>query len=262
MMKHFPFWTISLLCILLNACVSHQELVNFNQGPAFPTQPDSIGALPMLRIQPDDALYISIHALEQPEATQPFNLSPLAANDGRTGANAQANYLVDDAGHVEMPIIGTVRLAGLSIPEARDTIRTRLLPYLKAPVVHIRFVQFKFTILGEVKSPTTFTLSEERVTLLEALGMAGDLTNYANRTNILVIREENGLRSFGRVNIQARDVFRSPYFYLRPNDVIYVEPTKDKIGAVSDQFTKALPWIGTGTAALNLIIILLNSTRR
>ncbi len=247
--------------LLVSSCVRHRELVNFNSGPAFPALPDSVGALPVLRIQPDDALLISIHTLE-PDAAIPFNIAPLIAGGGAMGGGgASANYLVDDQGFVEMPVIGALRLAGLSVPEARDTIRNRILPFVKAPIVNIRFTQFRFTVLGEVRSPTTFTLAEERITILEALGMAGDLTNYANRNNILIIREENGLRSFGRLDIQARDVFRSPYFYLRPNDVIYVEPIKDKVGTVTDQFTKIVPWIGAGTALLNLIIIISQSRR-
>ncbi len=252
---HIPSLLIAALA--LSSCVTHQEMVNFNQGPAFPAMPDTVGVLPVLRIQPDDALLISIHTLEL-DAAVPFNLS--AGQSGASGGGgASANYLVDDEGLIEMPVIGSVRVAGLSIAEARDSIRARLNPYLKSPIVNIRFTQFRFTVLGEVKNPTTFTLPEERITILEALGMAGDLTSYANRNDILVIREENGLRSFGNVNIQARDVFRSPYFYLRPNDVIYVQPIKQKTATVSEQFTKVLPWIGVGTAALNLFLIL---TRR
>ncbi len=253
-LKNVPALLLAVLA--LSSCVKHRELVNFNQGPEFPAQ-DAIGALPVLRIQPDDALYITVHTLEPADAA-PFNISPGQSANAMAGANA-ANYLVDDQGAIEMPVIGSVAVGGLTLAEARDTIRNRLLPYLKAPIVNIRFTQFRFTVLGEVKNPTTFTLAEERISILEALGMAGDLTNYANRNNILVIREENGQRSFGRIDVQARDVFRSPYFYLRPNDVIYIEPTKNKTGAVTDQFTKALPWIGAGTAFLNLVLIL---TRR
>lgn len=251
-MKIAPILLIAVLA--LSSCVTHEELVNFNKGPEFSTRPDSIGALPVLRIQPDDALFITVHTLEPTDAA-PFNIAPGQTANAESGANA-ANYLVDGQGQIEMPVIGSVVVGGLSVAEARDSIRQRLLPYLKAPIVNIRFTQFRFTVLGEVKNPTTFTLAEEKISILEALGMAGDLTTYANRNNILVIREENGLRSFGRIDVQARDVFRSPYFYLRPNDVIYIEPTKDKTGSVTDQFSKALPWIGAGTAFLNLVLIL------
>ncbi len=252
-------WLLILPALWFSSCVTHEELLNFSQGPPFPLQPDSIGVVNVLRIQPDDALFISIHT-EEPDAAIAFNL--VSGATPATQGGGGANYLVDEKGVIEMPVIGPVRLAGLSVPEARDTIRARLSPYVKAPIVNIRFTQFRFTVLGEVKNPTTFTLSEEKITILEALGMAGDLSNYANRTNILVIREENGMRSFGRINIQARDVFRSPYFYLRPNDVIYVEPSKDKVGTVQDQFTKIMPWVGVGTATLNLIFIIISSTRR
>jgi polysaccharide export outer membrane protein len=177
-----------------------------------------------------------------------------------TGGNdAQVNFLVDREGYIEMPGIGSIKLSGLTVIEARDSIRNRLKPYIKDPVVIVRYGQFRFTVLGEVRAPGTFNLSEERISLLEAIGMAGDLTNYANRSKVMVIREEEGLRSYGILNLQSTEIFRSPYFYLRPNDVIYIEPTKDKIGSVSDQFTRIAPWIGAGITALNLIIIILNT---
>lgn len=252
---NYRFIILSLtLGVGLTSCLNHKELVNFNQGPEFPAQPDSIGSLPILRIQPDDALLITIHTTEQ-DAVRAFELPSTATGDA-PGRATSANYLVDDNGFIEMPFVGALQVAGLSVPEARDSIRARLLPFFKTPIVNIRFTQFRFTVLGEVKNPTTFTFAEEKITVLEALGMAGDLTNYADRNDILIIREENGLRSFGYVNVQSRDIFRSPYFYLRPNDVIYVKPIKHKTATVTDQFTKVLPWIGAGTAVLNLILIL------
>lgn len=239
---------------LLSSCVSHQELVNFNEGPEFPAQPQEAPEPPPLRIQPDDALFINVHALDV-ELAAPFNLAPLnTASEG--GAATAANYLVDGEGFIELPVIGAFHVGGLTIPEARDSLRLQLAPYLREPIVTIRFTQFRFTVLGEVKTPTTFTLPEEKITILEALGMAGDLTNYGNRTNILVVREQNGRRSYGRINLHDRSVFQNPYFYLRPNDVIYVEPLKQKTGTVSDQAAKVLPWISAGTVMLNLIIIL------
>ncbi len=244
---------------LISGCISHEELINFNQGPPFGAVADSIPPVPPLRIQPDDPLYIHVQTIE-PDAAVPYNLESAPLEN--TGSNdAQVNFLVDRDGNIEMPGIGTVKLSGLTVIEARDTLRNRLRPFIKDPVVVVRLGQFRFTVLGEVRAPGTFNLGEERVSLLEAIGMAGDMTNYANRAKVLVIREEAGLRSYGFLNLQSTDVFKSPYFYLRPNDVVYIEPIKDKIGAVSDQFTRIAPWIGAGITALNLIIIILNTRR-
>ncbi|MCB0572315.1 MAG: polysaccharide biosynthesis/export family protein [Phaeodactylibacter sp.] len=245
---------IILVIILFGSCVSHQELLNFNEGPDFPVQPQDVPEPPALRIQPDDALFINIHALDQ-ELAAPFNLAPLNTTS-QGGTATAANFLVDSEGYIEMPVVGAFHVGGLTIPEARDSLRRSLEPFLQGPIVTIRFTQFRFTVLGEVKTPTTFTLPEEKITILEALGMAGDLTNYGNRTNILVVREENGQRSYGHINLHDRNVFQSPFFYLRPNDVIYVEPLKQKTGSISDQAAKVLPWISAGTVLLNLIIIL------
>jgi polysaccharide export outer membrane protein len=250
---------IILLSALLNGCISHQDLINFNQGEPFPASAESIVQAPPLKIQPDDPLYIHIQTYE-PDGAILFN--PESAAPGNTGAKeAPVNFLVDRDGFIEMPGIGPVKLSGLTTIEARDTLRNRMKSFIKDPVVVVRFGQFRFTVLGEVRAPGTFNLSEERISLLEAIGTAGDMTNYANRSKVLVIREEEGMRSYGWVNLQSTSVFRSPYFYLRPNDVIYIEPTKDKIGAVSDQFTRIAPWIGAGITALNLIIIILNTRR-
>jgi len=245
------------IAALLNSCISHADLVNFNQGPPFTSSTDSITTPPPLRIQPDDPLYIHVQTFE-PDGAKMFNLES-APLENTGGNDAQVNFLVDREGYIEMPGIGSIKLSGLTVIEARDSIRNRLKPYIKDPVVIVRYGQFRFTVLGEVRAPGTFNLSEERISLLEAIGMAGDLTNYANRSKVMVIREEEGLRSYGILNLQSTEIFRSPYFYLRPNDVIYIEPTKDKIGSVSDQFTRIAPWIGAGITALNLIIIILNT---
>lgn len=240
-----------------SGCISHTDLLNFNQGPPFAAVADSIPPVPPLRIRPDDPIYIHVQTLET-DAAVPYNLEA-APIESTGGKNTQGNFLVDREGSIEMPGIGKVRLGGLTTMEARDTLRNLLSSFIKDPVVIVRLGQFRFTVMGEVRAPGTFIFSEERISLLEAIGMAGDMTNYANRSKVLVIREEAGLRSYGLLNLQSTAVFQSPYFYLRPNDVVYIEPIKDKIGAVSDQFTRIAPWIGAGITALNLIIIILNT---
>jgi polysaccharide export outer membrane protein len=159
-------------------------------------------------------------------------------------------------------MIGELPVAGLTIEAARDTIKNRLRAYLNDPIVNIRFLNFRYTILGEVKSPNTFTAPSDRITILEAIGAAGDLTQYANRTNILVVREQNGQREFGRVNLHDRRIFMSPYFYLRQNDVIYVEPIPERVGTVSDRFVRVLPYISAGFTVINLIVILTQLNNR
>lgn len=235
----------------LSSCVSHDDLMNLNQGPAFPTAPVDIPRLEPLKIQKGDLLYIQVFSPGE-GAAAPFNL---LGPEG-TASDEASTFKVDENGIVELPGLGPQPLAGLTLAAARDTIKNDLNTFLNDPIVHIRFLDLRFSVLGEVRSPGTITLPEERITIFQALGFAGDLTNYGDRTNILVVRERDGKRTFGNVNIQDRNVFQSPYFYLEPNDLVYVYPTKAKVATVSDQANKVLPWVSAGAVLLNLVIIL------
>jgi len=249
--------TLLITLLALSSCVKHQQLVNFNQGPEFSGTPQAIANLPAIHIQPDDALAISVHTINM-EAAEPFNLGISSAQGSTAGsaAQVQGNFLVDPAGYIEYPSLGRIKAGGLTTTELKDTLLARLAPYLKDPIVYVRFTNFTFTVLGEVKGPGAYTFPEEKMTILEAIGYSGDLTTYGDRTNILVIREQDGARSFGRINLRDRNVFESPYFYLRQNDVIYVEPLKQKSASVADQTNKIFPWVSVAVTVLNLIIII------
>ncbi len=250
-----PKTLVLLFAISLTACINHKQLVNFNEGPAFP-----IGALPVpitadIRIQPDDLLEIGVYA-EDPVAVAPFTLEGVGARTKEENNVTGNNYLVDQQGDISFPNLGKIHLAGLSIEQARDSFKLKIGRYIKEPIVNVRWLNFKFTVLGEVARPATYTLPERSVTVLEAVGLAGDLTNYGNRENILIIREQDGTREFGRINLRDRAVFSSPYFYLKQNDVIYVEPLKQKTSVVSDQAAKVLPWVSAGAIVANIFILL------
>ncbi|MFN0214456.1 MAG: polysaccharide biosynthesis/export family protein [Saprospiraceae bacterium] len=250
---HCLFFVLSLL--LIASCVQHKQLVNFNEGPEFPSGTQPIPVLADVRIQPDDLLEIGVYA-EDPAAVAPFTLQGIGARTKEENNVSGNNYLVDKAGDIEFPVLGKIHLGGLSVEQARDSFKQKLQRYIDNPIVNVRWLNFKFTVLGEVSRPATYTLEERSVTVLEAVGLAGDLTNYGNRKNILVIREQDGMREFGRVDLQNRNVFASPYFYLKQNDVVYVEPLKQKTSIVSDQATKVLPWVSAGAILANIVILL------
>ncbi len=199
-------------------------------------------ATPQLtKIQKGDILGIIVSSLnkESNDILNFYNVSslPLATfTPGSAGAtNQPLGYPVDSLGNVSMPLIGKQKLEGLSLQQAEEKIRAKVEETLKEPAVNIRFMNHKFTVLGEVGQVGTFNLLNDRTTLIEAITAAGDLTIYGKRDNIKVIRVHDGKRQIGQVSLRNRDVFGSPYFYVRNDDIIYVEPTKNKVLPVAPE---------------------------
>jgi polysaccharide export outer membrane protein len=211
----------------LQSCKTREKLVYFQSGNL-----DSLASLQSTfdpTFQIDDFLSIVITA-QEPETVIPFNLMTTTANQssgvsGYTNGNPAPNgYLIDQNGNILFPIVGTLKLAGLNRQEAVDLIQSKLKDYLASPGVQIQILNYKVTVLGDVRAPGTFKIPNERITLLEALGLSGDLNITGERKNILVIREENGQKKEYRVDLTQKDLFASPVYYLRQNDVVYVEP--------------------------------------
>jgi polysaccharide export outer membrane protein len=250
-----------ILVASMTSCVQYEELVYFrkidkekNARPQFPS--DSIQNLAALRIQKNDVLSITVYSFD-PIQSAPFNLmQPGGAGGG--GASPFTSYIVDENGEIDFPVLGKIALKDLTATEAKNKLVESLKVYLKNPVVNIRFVNFRISVLGEVSNPGTFTISNDRITVLEALGMAGDLTPYSNRSNILVVREQNGIRQFGELDIQSADVFKSEYYYLKQGDIVYIEPTQDIEASIRDQFSEYLPWVTSSLSAITTIIAILN----
>ncbi|UKJ07240.1 polysaccharide biosynthesis/export family protein [Solitalea lacus] len=182
------------------------------------------------KIQPNDILSISITSLNA-EATNMFNPQSVVGNSNSLELRQIDGYLVDRSGSVEIPIIGRIKVEGLSTDEANELVKSKLVDYLKEPSVKVKFLNFRISVLGEVARPAIYNITNEKVTLTEALSMAGDITIYGIRENVLIIREENGVRQFGRLNLNQTDIFNSPYYYLHKGDVIYVEPGPRKVYA-------------------------------
>jgi polysaccharide export outer membrane protein len=253
-----------ILVSSVTSCVQYEELVYFrkidkeeNARPQFPS--DTIQNLVALRIQKNDVLSITVNTFDM-ELSAPFNLvnSQMAANAGATGAvSPLVSYIIDENGQIDFPVLGKVDLIGLTISEAKVLLGKRLQIYLKDPVVNIRLISFRISVLGEVSNPGTFIINNDRITVLEALSMAGDLTNYSNRTNILIVREQDGIRRFGEFNLQSPEIFKSEYYYLKQGDVIYVEPTENKEAAVQDQLGEYIPWISAAISAISSTITII-----
>lgn len=179
-------------------------------------------------IQPDDILSITVSSLN-PESNVLFNnvILPTNANTGGVIAATKGTegYQVDKSGFINFPVIGKVLLSGLTKEQAIDKMTNEIKVHVKNPIVNIRFMNFKVTVIGEVSKPSTFTVDTEKINVLEALGLAGDMTSYGKRENVLIIREQQGVRKTTRINLNNKDVLNSPYFYLQQNDIVYVEPS-------------------------------------
>lgn len=217
-----------------------------------------------LKIQPEDLLRITVHSFD-PLAAAPFNIEAEGQNMqignqiGQAGGNSMElfmGYFVDQEGFIDFPVLGRIEVAGLTLDQAKFKIYELLQPYLRDAVVNMRFLNFKITVLGEVNAPGAVRLTNKRVTLLEAIGMAGDLSNYASRTNVLVIREKEGSRQYARLDLQSAEIFTSPYFYLQQNDVVYVEPIRARVATVADPAQRIISYASAGLSIITLIIAL------
>lgn len=254
------------IAILMTSCVQHKQLINFNTADLPEDAPEQIINAMNLTIQPEDLLRIEVSSID-PLAVAPFNLSPAGQQQqigqllnqtagGNYGPELFMGYFVDQNGYIDFPVLGPLKIEGLTIEEAKSLIYEQLEEYLKDPVVNMRFLNLKVTILGEVRAPGVQRLSNKRVTLLEALGMAGDLSDYANRNNVLIIREEKGERTYTRLDLQSSEIFESPYFYMQQNDVIYVEPIQARIATVADPAQRIIQYATAGLSLISLIIAL------
>ncbi|MRI02106.1 sugar transporter [Kriegella sp. EG-1] len=180
-------------------------------------------------IQPGDLLEIIVTDLN-PVAAAPFNRISSKSSEGTTSESAGSSegYLVDDNGIIDFPVLGRVKVGGVSKYDAKINLTNLLTNYLGKPNVSIRYLNYRITVVGEVKNPNTFLVPSERISLIEALGMAGDLTIYGKRENVMIINETNSERTIVHLDLNKKETLNSPYFYLQPNDVVYVEPVKTR----------------------------------
>jgi polysaccharide export outer membrane protein len=222
-----------LVLLLCNFSCAKRNLIYFSDIEKEAEYSTKITPTLEAKIQSGDLLRITVSSLN-PESNLLFNAGVLdTQTDLRQATNLVSlnqGYLVDKEGNINFPVIGKVRLGGMTKEESLDNMTKLIEEYVKDPIVNISFLNFKVTVIGEVTRPGTFTLTNDRITLLEALGLAGDMTQYGKRENVLIIRDENGVRKAVRLNLNNKEILNSPYYTLHQNDVIYVEP--DKIKAI------------------------------
>jgi polysaccharide export outer membrane protein len=203
----------------------------------------------LLTIQPGDLLDIDVNSLNH-DADQLFKYSK---GPDLTAEVSAGGYLVSPEGNVNLPLIGHVSVTGLSTQQISDTLQSKLAKYLSSPVVNVRILNFKVSVIGDVKNPGRFNIQNEKLSLLDAISLAGDLNTTGERSNVLLIREQNGTREYVRLNLDSKSVFTSPYYYLKNNDVIYVQPNRARTTSDDASISK----IGAVVSVLSLLIYLL-----
>ena len=245
----------ALIVILITASCSNQRQFTY-----FRDIPDTIKNYQVadtgfraVTIKADDVLQVNISS-PNPEATSFFATQGAGTNDIANAASTPNTYLVDHEGGIDLPLVGRVTVKGLTSMQAKNAIKSRVATYLKDPIVTVRLQNFKVTVLGEVARPANYIVPNERISVLDAIGLAGDLTIFGRRENVLMVRELEGKKVFVRFDLNKSDLFQSPYFYLQQNDILYVEPNRQR-AASSDMTTIRNVSIITSLAGLATIVV-------
>lgn len=244
----------------MTSCISNKKMIYLQGATQSYAVPQEIKDAFELQVQPDDQLAVSV-ASKDNELLSRFNNNTLIGGGGNsmTGTSTinvtsgVSYFQVDKEGNIEFPIFGTMHVGGMTTRQVSAMIQKRMVDegYINDAVVNTKIMSFKVTVLGDVKTPGTQTYQGERLTILEALGKAGDLNNSAFRDNVLVVREENGKRKTYEVNLlDNQAVFNSPAYYLQQNDVIYVQPNKSQRVKGSTSYT----WLSVGSTVVGMIV--------
>jgi polysaccharide export outer membrane protein len=248
------------LVSIFSSCVSNKQIAYF-QDIQTVNQAKLENAVKFTEpvIQTDDILSINIFTLNPQTGVvvnQAANTPALGGNTNNSLATQSTGFLVDKNGEIELSLVGKIPVAGLTTFQARELIREKVGVFYKEPNVQLRFANFKVSVLGEVNAPSAYTLPNEKVSILDALSLAGDLTIYGKRDNVLIVRDNNGKKEFGRLNLNSSDIFNSPFYYLKQNDVIYVEPNKRKVAATN---SAQINTISVLASVLSVVILAITS---
>ena len=253
-----------LLPFLLTACQSYKKVPYF-QNVEVVNEVEQQEKLYDAKIMPKDLLTIVV-SCTNPELAIPFNLT-VASNAGIAVSTSSyvttqpvlQPYLVDNEGNINFPVLGELKLGGLTTRVAEQLIIDKLKPYMKeTPIVTVRMVNYKISVIGEVTRPGTFTISNEKVNLLEALAMAGDMTVYGLRDNVKLIREDaNGKQQIVTLDLNKAETILSPYYWLQQNDIVYVTPNKAK-ARNSDVGNSTSLWFSATSILVSIVSLLVN----
>lgn len=261
MRKNLFFIVFAVLCMTLGSCGNSKQIAYFQNADSL-NYAASKGLFDA-KIMPKDLLTITVSTTD-PKAATPFNLSVTntlnATGYLSTGAGSLQTYLVDNDGFINFPVVGQLKVGGMTKRQCENYIRDKILPYMSKtenPIVTVKMASFKVTVAGEVKAPGVFNVDQEKISVIEALARAGDLTIYGKRGNVLLIREDaTGEKSVHRLNLNDANLINSPYYYLQQNDYLYVEPNsvQAKNSAIGSSTTIWISVVSILTSVASLVV--------
>ncbi|SEK52601.1 polysaccharide export outer membrane protein [Aquimarina amphilecti] len=262
-MHSYKFLLLLVVSSFVFSCKTPTDVVYFQESKDLEKIKSTNSFTPVFKV--DDVVSILVSATDM-DAARPFNLmqgaslpSPSGDNTGSSNGNGgvEPTYLIDEEGNIDFPVLGKLKISGLTRVQIKDMLKEKLKIYIKDPIVNVRLKNFKITVIGEVGQPGSFTIPNERITIIEAIGLAGDLTIMGKRGNVMVIRENDGVNTYHKVDLTSKSIFDSPVYYLAQNDVLYVEPNDARIKSSKGQDKTVgivLSVISVGLAALALIL--------
>ncbi|MBK0381656.1 polysaccharide biosynthesis/export family protein [Pedobacter sp. SD-b] len=223
-----------LFATLISSCSSYKNIPYFQDLNHNKATEEQVSNYSPLTIQPGDILGVNVNS-RNPESSAIFNYNLNRVNGNNfdySSENPVTGYLVNEKGEIELPLIGILKVSDLTTLQVREKLRPLLLNYYKDATVNVRLINFKIYVYGDVQNPNVFTLRNERATVTQALAMAGDLNITAKRKNVILVREIDGVRKYIPIDLTSKKIFESPYYYLKNNDEIYVEPSRTKYAPV------------------------------
>lgn len=254
------------MILMLASCASSKKVAYFQN--AVDGVVERSEGLYDAKIMPKDILTITV-STTNPEAATPFNLTISntlnATGQMYSGSGVLQTYLVDNNGEIEYPVVGNIKVAGLTKNECQELVKSKIKAFLaedEDPIVTVRMSSYRVTIIGEVRSPGVIPVGTEKMSILEALASAGDLTIYGKRDNVMLIREEaNGQKTIHRLNLNDANIISSPYYYLQQNDIVYVEPNgvQAKNSAIGSSTTIWFSFVGIVTSVASLLVNILRN---
>ena len=262
MMKNLIYYLILLLTMF--SCKPKENMVYMEKEKNIAESKINQAVFYGAHIQSGDVLDIKVTAFDE-NAVRPFNLYSMNNStstgqvNGQTAQLAPQGYLVDNEGFIYFPVLGKLYIKGMTLAQLRADLEKRLLTYLAEPFVSIKQLNFNITVLGEVKNPGQYTNPSDKITVLQALGLAGDMTDYGNRTNVKLIREIDGVSKTFTIDFTNKNITNSPYYYMQQNDVLYIEPDliKKKTANIDPNRNLAFQIGGIALGVASILISLL-----